>query len=44
MDEEIKAFKHVRENPAQVCPARWEPGKKTLTPGKDIIGNVSSQL
>ena len=40
----IRAFKFVRENPAQVCPAKWEPGKKTLTPGKDIVGRVGDEL
>ncbi len=36
----FRAFKHVRENPAQVCPAKWAPGGKTLTPGKDLVGKV----
>lgn len=40
----FKAFKFVRENPEQVCPAKWEKGKKTLTPGKEIIGKVSDVL
>ncbi len=39
----LKAFKFVRENPANVCPAKWQPGKKTLMPGKDLIGRVSEQ-
>jgi peroxiredoxin (alkyl hydroperoxide reductase subunit C) len=40
----IRAFRHVRENPAQVCPAKWEPGKDTLTPGKDLVGKVGDKL
>ncbi|MGC8977633.1 MAG: peroxiredoxin [Candidatus Ratteibacteria bacterium] len=36
----FKAFKYVKANPEQVCPAKWEKGKKTLKPGKDIIGKV----
>jgi peroxiredoxin (alkyl hydroperoxide reductase subunit C) len=40
----LKAFKYVRENPAQVCPARWQPGKQTLTPGRDIVGKVGEKL
>ena len=40
----LKAFKYVRENPAQVCPAKWQPGKKTLTPGKDLVGKVGDKL
>ncbi len=40
----LKAFKYVKDNPLQVCPAKWEPGKKTLTPGKDLVGNVAAEL
>ncbi len=40
----LKAFKHVRENPTQACPAKWSPGKKTLTPGKDLVGKVGENL
>ncbi len=40
----LKAFKFVRENPANVCPAKWQPGKKTLTPGKDLVGKVGEKL
>ncbi|MCM8798677.1 MAG: peroxiredoxin [Candidatus Omnitrophica bacterium] len=40
----LKAFKYVRENPTQVCPAKWEPGKKTLTPGKELVGKVGERL
>lgn len=40
----FKAFKFVKENPAQVCPAKWIPGKKTLIPGKDLVGKVGDRL
>lgn len=40
----LRAFKYVRENPAQVCPAKWESGVKTLTPGKELVGNVAQAL
>lgn len=40
----LRAFKFVRENPANVCPAKWQPGKKTLTPGKDLVGKVGDKL
>lgn len=40
----LKAFKYVRENPVNVCPAKWQPGKKTLTPGKDLVGRVGDKL
>jgi NADH-dependent peroxiredoxin subunit C len=36
----LQAAKHVAEHPGQVCPASWEPGKKTLTPGVDLIGKI----
>lgn len=39
------AFKYVREHPFAVCPAKWEPGEKTLDAGdKSGIGNVSEKL
>lgn len=40
----LRAFKYVRENPVHVCPAKWQPGKKTLTPGKDLVGKVGDKL
>ena len=40
----LKAFKYVRDNPAQVCPAKWQPGRKTLMPGKDLVGKVGERL
>jgi peroxiredoxin (alkyl hydroperoxide reductase subunit C) len=40
----LKAFKFVRENPTKVCPAKWEPGKKALTPGKDLVGSVGDEV
>jgi peroxiredoxin (alkyl hydroperoxide reductase subunit C) len=40
----LKAFKYVRENPSNVCPTKWQPGEKTLTPGKDIVGRVGEKL
>lgn len=40
----LKAFKYVRDNPTNVCPAKWQPGKKTLIPGKDLVGKVGERL
>ena len=38
---QVKAFQHVRKTKgAEVCPAGWEPGKKTLKPGPALVGNV----
>lgn len=36
---QVKAYQHVRET-GEVTPSGWEPGKKTLTPGPDLVGNV----
>ncbi len=36
---QIKAFQHVRET-GEPTPAGWEPGKKTLKPGPDLVGKV----
>jgi len=40
----LKAFQYVREHSDSVCPAKWEPGKKTLTPGKDLVGKVGENI
>ena len=36
----LQAAVFVRENQGQVCPASWEPGKETLTPGLDLVGKI----
>ena len=36
----LRAAKFVREHGDQVCPASWEPGKKTLKPGMDLVGKI----
>ena len=36
----VHAAKFVRENKGEVCPASWEPGKKTLKPGLDLVGKI----
>lgn len=36
----VKAAQYVKENPGQVCPASWEPGKATLKPGLDLVGKI----
>lgn len=40
----MRAFTYVRQNPAEVCPARWKPSDKTLTPSEKIVGNVYDAL
>ncbi len=38
---QIKAFQLVRETKgAEATPSGWEPGKLTLKPGPDLVGNV----
>lgn len=36
----LQASKFVSENSGLVCPANWEPGKKTLKPGLDLVGKI----
>ena len=38
---QIKAYQRVRETKgAEVMPSGWEPGKKLLDPGPDLVGRV----
>ena len=38
---QVQAFQHVRATGGrEAMPAGWEPGKTTLTPGPDLVGNV----
>ena len=36
----LQAAVYVREHTEQVCPANWEPGEDTLTPGLDLVGKI----
>ncbi len=36
----VRAAKFVREHKGEVCPASWQPGKKTLKPGLDLVGKI----
>jgi peroxiredoxin (alkyl hydroperoxide reductase subunit C) len=36
----IRAAQFVRENPGEVCPAKWVTGLATLTPGPDLVGKI----
>ena len=36
----VQAAQFVRENPGEVCPAKWTPGSKTLKPGLDLVGKI----
>lgn len=38
---QIKAFQLVRKSKGtEATPSGWKPGKKTLKPGPDLVGNV----
>jgi len=36
----LNALKFVREHTGEVCPASWEPGKKTLRPSLELVGKI----
>lgn len=36
----LQAAIFVSKNKGLVCPANWEPGKKTLKPGVDLVGKL----
>jgi peroxiredoxin (alkyl hydroperoxide reductase subunit C) len=36
----IKAAQHVASHPGEVCPAKWQPGEKTLKPGINLVGKI----
>ena len=36
----IKAAQHIRKNPGEVCPAKWQEGGETLKPSLDLVGKI----
>ena len=36
----IKAAQYVRNNPNEVCPAKWKEGASTLKPSLDLVGKI----
>lgn len=36
----VKAAQYVRQNPDEVCPAKWEEGAETLKPSLDLVGKI----
>ena len=36
----IKMAQYVRNNPGEVCPAKWQEGDETLAPSLDLIGKI----
>ncbi len=40
MLRKLQAAIRVREGEGEVCPASWQPGQPTLTPGLDLVGKL----
>ncbi len=38
--KKLKAAQYVRNNPGEVCPAKWEEGGETLKPSLDLVGKI----
>lgn len=38
--DKIKAAQYVRNNPGEVCPAKWKEGAATLKPSLDLVGKI----
>jgi peroxiredoxin len=36
----VKAAQYVAAHPNEVCPAKWEEGDDTLSPGLDLVGKI----
>ena len=36
----VQAAQYVAANPSEVCPAKWRPGEKTLTPSAELVGKL----
>ena len=36
----LQAARFVNEHGDRVCPANWQPGSETLTPGLDLVGKI----
>lgn len=36
----VKAAQYVRNNPGEVCPAKWQEGGETLKPSLDLVGKI----
>lgn len=38
--DKIRAGKYMRENPGEVCPAKWKENGETLKPSLDLVGKI----
>ena len=36
----VKMAQYVRNNPGEVCPAKWQEGGETLAPILDLVGKI----
>lgn len=36
----VQAAQFIAAHPNEVCPAKWQPGDKTLKPGLDLVGKI----
>jgi peroxiredoxin (alkyl hydroperoxide reductase subunit C) len=36
----VRAAQYVASHPGEVCPAKWDEGKKTLKPSLDLVGRI----
>lgn len=36
----VQAAQFIAQHPGEVCPAKWQPGAKTLKPGLDLVGKI----
>ncbi|QGY38819.1 redoxin domain-containing protein [Pseudodesulfovibrio cashew] len=44
LTRKMEANTYLVDHPAEVCPAKWTPGGKTLTPGENLVGHVYEAL
>ncbi len=40
----MEANVYLMSHPEEACPAKWEPGKKTLKPSEELVGKVAEAL
>ncbi len=40
----LKANTYLEKNPGEACPAKWQPGQKTLKPSEKMVGKVFEAL
>ncbi len=44
LTRKMKANAYLKDHPNEACPARWQPGEKTLEPSEKMVGNVWDAL